>query len=82
MTVKLNLTVNEETAKRIKRYAEKRKISVSKMTEAYYASLLEKEKPKNNREKSWVEKYAGIAKGKLANIDKIRDEYLKEKYGT
>jgi hypothetical protein len=78
MTTKLNLTIEEEIARKIKLYAQRQKTSVSKITEEYFSRLLNDKKKK---EKSFVEKYAGIGKGKLGDLDKIRDEYLKKKYG-
>lgn len=80
MTTKLNLTIDEGTARKIKKYAQKRNTSVSKLTENYFKRLLNNNNAENK--KSFVEKYAGIIKDiKIDNIDKNRDEYLKEKYG-
>ena len=82
MTTKLNLTINDRTAKLAKIYAEKRKTSVSKIVDAYLSSLVKEEKPRSKKKKSFVEKYAGIIKDiRIDDIDKARDEYLKEKYG-
>ena len=81
MTVKLNLTVSEETAKGIKRYAERKNTSVSKIVDEYLSALIEKEEKQKSKKKSFVEKYGGMLKGELTDIDKARDEYLKEKYG-
>ncbi|RYY06187.1 MAG: hypothetical protein EOP43_07005 [Sphingobacteriaceae bacterium] len=80
MTTKLNLTINEKTAKAIKAYAEEKKTSVSKLAEDYFSKLAGKDVD-HKKEKTFVEKYAGIATGKLKNIDAIKDNYLKEKYG-
>lgn len=81
MTVKLNLTVSEETAKGIKRYAERKNTSVSKIVDEYLSALIENEEKQKSNKKSFVEKYGGMLKGELTDIDKARDEYLKEKYG-
>ncbi len=82
MTTKLNLTIEESTAKAIKAYAEKKKVSVSKLAEAYFNHLAGIEENHSNQKQSFVEKYAGIVTGKLAaDIDAERDEYLKGKYG-
>ena len=82
MTTKLNLTIEEKTAKRIKAYAQKRKISVSKIAEEYFDSLLKKSH-NNKKGKSFVERAAGVIKDiSINNIDKERDNYLKEKYGV
>ena len=81
MTTKLNLTVKETTAKKAKAYAAKNKTSVSKLVDEYLEKLTNKT-PKNDF-KSFVEKYAGTLKSRTEpiDIDKERDEYLKEKYG-
>lgn len=79
MTTKLNLTIEETIVSQMKKYARQKNVSVSELTENYYKSLLEKGVSKK---KSFAEKYAGIVKNKaLNNLDKVRDEYLKEKYG-
>lgn len=81
MTTKLNLTIEEKTAKQIKTYARKRKVSVSKIAEEYFNSLIKKSQS-NKKEKSFVEKYAGIIKDNpILDVNKERDEYLKKKYG-
>jgi hypothetical protein len=80
MTTKLNLTIEEKTAKQIKTYARKRKVSVSKIAEEYFNSLIKKSQS-NKKERSFVEKWGGIIKGGLENIDKVKSDYLKEKYG-
>lgn len=79
MTTKLNLTIEEKTAKKIKAYAEKKKTSVSKIAQEYFNSLTVESGKK--KEKSFVEKWAGFIKTPIGDIDKARDEYLKEKYG-
>lgn len=79
MTTKLNLTVKESTAKKIKAYAAKHKTSVSKLADEYFEKLTTKEKKKKG--KSFVEKYAGTLLNHIPDIDAAKDEYLKEKYG-
>ena len=79
MTTKLNLTIEEKTAKKIKAYAEKKKTSVSKIAEEYFKQLTVEEKGK--KRKSFVEEWAGFLTKPIGDIDKARDEYLKEKYG-
>ncbi|MBS1666902.1 MAG: hypothetical protein JST58_05940 [Bacteroidetes bacterium] len=79
MTTKLNLTIEEKTAKQIKAYAQKRKTSVSKIAEEHFNKLLNNKKKTG---KSFVEKYGGIIKKDvIGNIEEARDKYLKEKYG-
>ncbi len=79
MTTKLNLTIEESTAKKIKVYAEK-KTSVSKIVEQQLKKLLQENRSSTNK-KSFVEKWRGFLKGSVPDIGKARDEYLKEKYG-
>lgn len=79
MTVKLNLTINEKIAARSKRYAAKKGVSVSKLVQDYLDRLTEE---KRKEKKSFVEKYAGIIKRNIPDIDAVRDEYLKKKYGV
>jgi hypothetical protein len=80
MTTKLNLTIDENTAKKIKVYASKKKTSVSKLAEEYFKRLTEQPKKKKDF-RSFVDKYAGTLKHHIPDIDAAREEYLKEKYG-
>jgi hypothetical protein len=79
MTVKLNLTINESVARRIKSYAERKNTSVSKIVESQLEEILKSEK-KDDSFKKFIEKYAGSIKRKI-NYEDAKDEYLKEKYG-
>ena len=79
MTTKLNLTIEEKTAKKIKAYAEKKKTSVSKIAEEYFSRLTEENGKK--KKKSFVEEFAGIATQPIGDIETARDNYLREKYG-
>lgn len=82
MKVKLNLTIDEKVAARSKRYAARRKTSVSKLVQ----ELLEKHVASDEKSKgvkSFSDKYAGSYAGLLSDekVKKIKDEYLKKKYG-
>jgi hypothetical protein len=79
MTTKLNLTIDEKTAKRIKSYASRRKTSVSKIAQEQFEQVLKAEKPDTSF-LDFINKYAGSIKGNT-DYDKARDEYLKKKYG-
>lgn len=79
MPVKLNLSISEETAKKIKHYAAKNNTTVSKIAEEQFNKLTSKPKPKGQ---SFAEKYAGTLKHHIPDIDIAKDEYLKEKYGS
>jgi hypothetical protein len=81
MTTKLNLTVKEKTAKDIKSYAAKRKVSVSKLAEQHFDSLVNAEK-KNDYFRKFLDKYAGsIKRKKPIDLEKEKEKYLKDKYG-
>lgn len=80
MTVKLNLTIDEKTARRIKAYAAKRKTSVSSLTEKYFNSLLNTDKGSKSF-KIFLDKYAGsIKKDAPIDLKKEKEKYLREKY--
>ena len=79
MTVKLNLTIDEKTAKRIKSYATRKKTSVSKIAQEQFEQVLKTDKPDTSF-LDFINKYAGSIKGNT-DYDKARDEYLKKKYG-
>ncbi|MEO6838994.1 MAG: DUF6364 family protein [Ginsengibacter sp.] len=79
MTVKLNLTINESVARRIKSYAGRKKTSVSKIVEAQLEEILKSEK-KDDSFRKFLDKYAGSIKGNT-NYDDAKDEYLKKKHG-
>ena len=78
MTVKLNLTIDEDVVKRTKRYAKKTNTSISKMVQEYLDKTTQNEK---KDKKSFVEKYGGTLKMGIPDLKKAKDEYLKEKYG-
>jgi hypothetical protein len=78
MPVKLNLSINEETARRIKTFAEINETSVSKIAEEYFDRLT---KSVTGPKKSFVAKYAGSITNPVKNMQKTRDEYLKSKHG-
>lgn len=78
MPVKLNLSISEETAKRIKHYAAKNATTVSKIAEDQFNKLTLKPKAKGE---TFAGKYAGTLKHHIPDIDQAKDEYLKEKYG-
>ena len=80
MTVKLNLTIDEKIVAKSKRYAARRKTTVSKMVQELLRKQVEKEE-KKSKNKSFVQKWAGTLKVHVPDINKARDEYLKEKYG-
>lgn len=79
MTTKLNLTIEKEIVDDIKKYAKKQNRSVSEIVEDQLKSILNTHFDKTP---GFSEKYAGIIKGKkFSNLSKLRDEYIKEKYG-
>ena len=78
MTVKLNLTIDEDVVKRTKRYAKRTNTSISKMVQEYLDKTTQNEMA---NKKSFVEKYGGTLKIGIPDVKKAKDEYLKEKYG-
>jgi hypothetical protein len=82
MTTKLNLTIDEKTAKRIKSYASRRKTSVSKIAQEQFEQVLKTEKPDTSF-LDFINKYSGsIKRKKSIDIKKDKEEYLKKKYGV
>lgn len=81
MTVKLNLTINESVARRIKSYAQRKNTSVSKIVETQLEEILKTEK-KDDSFRKFIDKYGGsIKRKKPIDIKEEKDKYLKEKYG-
>jgi SOS response regulatory protein OraA/RecX len=81
MTVKLNLSVDEEVAKEIKRYARRNNTSVSRIAEELFTQQISKE---NREQKSlnFFTKTCGIADTKVR--DDVKDTLTKaiaEKHG-
>jgi Arc/MetJ family transcription regulator len=81
MTVKLNLTIDEKLVAKTKRYASRKKTSVSKLVQ----DLLKKavEEPDTKRSKSFLQKHGGILNGKLGSeqVKQLLDESVMKKYG-
>lgn len=79
MTVKLNLTVDEKTANKIKRYAKIRNTSVSQIAESHFQSIIKVEERKI---KDFIEKTAGIAKGlEIGDLKEAIRKEIEEKHG-
>ena len=73
MNSKLTLKLDKDVINAVKKYAEKRNISLSKIVEKYFSSLIEKNKNKN--------KYTPLVK-ELSGIIYLEKEFnLKEEYG-
>lgn len=78
MTTRLNLTIEKQIVNEIKKYAKKHSRSVSAIVEDQLKSILNNH---SGKVPDFSKKYAGIIKGKKYNdLNKMRDEYLKEKY--
>ena len=78
MTTKLNLTIDEKTAKRIKSYAARKKTSVSKIVQEHFERVLKTDKP-DTTFLEFINTYAGSIKGNT-DYDTAKDEYLKKKF--
>lgn len=74
MTVKLNLTVNEETAMAIKKFAQRKKTSVSRIAEELFRKELQEETRKR-KALTFFNKYAGTAD--TGNEDDYKERLLK-----
>ena len=82
MSTKLNLTLKESTVRRIKIYAEKHKVSVSRIAEEYFEKLTQPKKH-NTGKTRFTERAGGIINDlNIDDISKEKDNYLKEKYGV
>ena len=79
MTVKLNLTIEEATAKKAKLFAEKHKLSISKLVNDYLDNLTSEKKLKSKL--GFASKYAGIIKEPIEDIKIAKKEILSKKYG-
>lgn len=79
MTVKLNLTVDEKTANKIKRYAKMRRTSVSKIAESYFQSII---KAEERKAKDFIEQTAGMIKGfEIGDVKEAITKAIEEKHG-
>ncbi len=80
MTVKLNLTIDEDVVKRTKRFAKKTNTSISKMVQEYLDKATQSTIASK---KSFVEMYAGSLNGQLSDIEvkRLLDKRVKDKYG-
>lgn len=79
MTVKLNLTVDEKTANKIKRYAKRRNTSVSRIAEAHFQSIISAEEKEI---KNFIEKTVGIVKGvEIGDLKEAITKAIEEKHG-
>lgn len=79
MTVKLNLTVDEKTAKKIKRYAKIKDTSVSKIAESHFQSI---QRTEDNMIDDFIEKTAGIVKGlEIEELKEVIAKAIEEKHG-
>ncbi|MBX9784146.1 MAG: hypothetical protein K2X48_12725 [Chitinophagaceae bacterium] len=81
MTIKLNLTIDEKVVAKTKRYAARRKTSVSKLVQELLSKTVDEQPSK--RKKSFLSTYGNSLNGKLSHeqVNRIRDEQLMKKYG-
>jgi 2-phosphoglycerate kinase len=76
MTVKLNLTIDEEVVQRSKFFAKRKNTSISKIVQEYLDKATQNEKVE-----SFVDKYAGKFDLGIVDVKKAKAEYLNKKYG-
>ncbi len=73
MVTKLTLKLDKEAIEQAKRYAERRRVSLSKIVERYFKSLADEERPEKAEYSPLVKELSGIINLK-GNVD-IKDEY-------
>ncbi len=86
MKTKLTLNVDDKIVARAKRAGAKRKVSLSTVVENYLDKFSKNNSPKtkSNAEPSLLErikKYTHPVQITDEEIEKLREEYIKEKYG-
>jgi hypothetical protein len=87
MKTKLTLNVDDKIIARAKRASERRKVSLSSLVEAYLERFSRSDSDKNNEklsEPSLVErirKYTSPVELSDEELEKRKEEYLREKYG-
>lgn len=86
MDVKLTLSLDKEIIEKAKSYAKNEQTSLSRMVENYFSFLVRDETPSYGKEKSDTpisDSLLGIAaleEGEEFDEDKIKEEYLTQKY--
>ncbi len=81
MTTKLNLSIDEDVAKKIKAITKKKKVSVSALAQQYFVSFLQNE---SAEKRPSLMSIAGIVKNKNVSdeeLEKLKEKYLKKKHG-
>ena len=80
MTVKLNLTIDEKIVAKSKRYAARKKTTVSKLVQELLRKQLEKDISATKGE-GFVGKWAGTLNFHVKDVKQEKEESLKRKYG-
>ncbi len=81
MSKKLTLSIDETTIEKAKRYAKKKKKSLSKLVQEYLQYVAERENDNLESELTpTVKKLLGSVRIKEESIEEARFKYLKEKY--
>ncbi len=81
MNTKLTLKLDKTTIQKAKVFAKENKVSLSSLVEKYFESLTKKVDKKELILPPSVRALAGVLKlKKVSETDRIRDEYLMEKY--
>ena len=73
MVTKLTLKLDKDAIERAKKYAEKRRISLSKIVEKYFKSLADEERAEKAEYSPLIKELSGIISLK-SDVD-IKDEY-------
>ena len=80
MNTKLTLRLDEDVIVRIKNYAVKHQLSVSKLTENIFRKILDSTEDYTQDLPQIVKKYKGIVRDKKINEDEYLIESLTEKH--
>ena len=81
MDSKLTLKLDQTAIERAKRYAENRRVSLSRMVETYFLSLIERDEAPAPQPTGVVAELAGILAGKEVDTSKEgRARYLTRKH--
>lgn len=80
MNTKLTLRLDEDVIIRIKNYAVKRKLSLSKLTEHIFRQILDSSEDSTQDLSPIVRKYKGILKGEKINETEELTDYLAQKH--
>ncbi len=83
METKLTLSLDKEIIEQAKKYAKKQRTSLSNIVENYFYYLTSSKDEKNPRDEEKTpitDKLLGSVRVETPNTDKLKEEYLMDKY--